>query len=60
LPLLAFFGTNGDVGDEKDLEWLKDSMKHQRNGLSVITSLIEGASHMYAGQEDRVAQVIAD
>jgi hypothetical protein len=26
---------------------------------SVTTALIEGANHMYAGQEDRVAQVIA-
>jgi len=60
-PLLAFFGTNGDVGDEKDLEWLKDSMKRQRGGPgSVTTALIEGANHMYTGQEDRVAQVIAD
>jgi pimeloyl-ACP methyl ester carboxylesterase len=60
-PLLAFFGTNGDVGDEKDLELLKASIKRQRSGPgSVTTALIEGANHMYAGQEDHVAQVIAN
>jgi pimeloyl-ACP methyl ester carboxylesterase len=59
-PLLAFFGTNGDVGDEKDLELLKASVKRQKSGPgSVETVLIEGADHMYAGEEDRVAQVIA-
>lgn len=60
-PLLAFFGTDGDVGDEKDLMWLKDTLKRQQSGPgSVTTALIEGAGHMYAGHEDRVAQVIAD
>ena len=60
-PLLAFFGTNGDVGGEKDLELLKVSTKRQQSGpSSVNTALIKGANHMYAGQEDQVAQVIAN
>lgn len=60
-PLLAFFGANGDVGGEKDLELLKVSTKRQQGGpSSVKTALIEGANHMYAGQEDQVAQVIAN
>lgn len=59
-PLLAFFGTRGDVGGEKDLELLTVSVKRQKSGpASVETVLIEGADHMYAGEEDRVAQVIA-
>lgn len=59
-PLLVLFGTNGDVGNEEDLELLKSSIKRQRTGPShVNTVLIEDANHMYAGQEDRVAQVIA-
>jgi pimeloyl-ACP methyl ester carboxylesterase len=59
-PLLALFGTNGDVGGEKDLELLKGSIKRQLSGpSSVKTALIEGAAHMYAGEEDQVAQVIA-
>jgi dienelactone hydrolase len=59
-PLLAFFGTNGDVGNEEDLELLKSSIKRQRTGPSrVDTAMIQGADHMYMGQEDRVAQVIA-
>jgi len=59
-PLLAFFGTNGDVGNEEDLELLKSSIKRQRAGPSrVNTVMIQGADHMYAGQEDSVAQVIA-
>jgi pimeloyl-ACP methyl ester carboxylesterase len=59
-PLLAFFETIGDVGNEEDLELLKSSIKSQPTGPSrVNTVMIEGADHMYAGQEDRVAQVIA-
>jgi hypothetical protein len=60
-PLLAFFGTNGDVGNEEDLELPKSSIRTQHNDPSRInTVMIEGADHMYAGQEDRVAQVIAN
>lgn len=59
-PLLVFFGTNGDAGNEEDLELLKSSIKRQHAGPSrVDTALIQGADHMYVGQEDRVAQVIA-
>jgi pimeloyl-ACP methyl ester carboxylesterase len=59
-PLLVFFGTNEDVGNEEDLETLKSSVKRQRTGpSSVNTVMIQGADHMYAGQEDRVAEVIA-
>ena len=59
-PLPVFFGTNEDVGNEEDLEILRFSIKRQRTGPSrVNTIMIQGADHMYAGQEDRVAQVIA-
>src|SRR5260370_30294057 len=59
-PLLVFFGTNEDVGNEEDLEILRSSIKRQRTGPSrVNTIMIQGADHLYAGQEDRVAQVIA-
>ncbi len=59
-PLLAFFGTNGDVGNEEELELLKSSIKRQRSGPSrVNTVMIQGADHMYAGQEDHVADIIA-
>jgi hypothetical protein len=59
-PLLVFFGTNEDVGNEEDLEIRKSSIKRQRTGPSCVnTIMIQGADQMYAGQEDRVAQVIA-
>jgi pimeloyl-ACP methyl ester carboxylesterase len=58
-PLLAFFGTN-DVGNEQDLELLKSSIKRLQTGPSrVNTVLIHGADHMYVGQEEQVADVIA-
>jgi pimeloyl-ACP methyl ester carboxylesterase len=60
-PLLAFFGTNGDVGNEEDLELLKSSIKRQRSGPSrVNTVMVRGADHMYAGQEDQIADIIAN
>jgi alpha/beta superfamily hydrolase len=60
-PLLAFFGTRGDVGSEDDLELLKSSIQRQRSGPSrVDTVMIRNADHMYTGEEAQVAQTIAD
>jgi pimeloyl-ACP methyl ester carboxylesterase len=59
-PLLAFFGTRGDVGTEADLELLKSSLRRQPSGPSrVDTVMIRGADHMYAGEEIQVAETIA-
>ena len=60
-PLLAFFGTNGDVGNEEDLELLKSSVERQHTGpIRVNTVMIQDADHLYAAQEDQVADVIAN
>lgn len=49
-PLLAFFGTRGDVGNEEDLELLTSSVQRQRSGPSrVDTVMIRNADHMYTG-----------
>jgi len=59
-PLLVILGPDGDVGNEKDLEGIKSSIKRLPTGPSrVDIALIQGADHTYSGQEDRVAQVIA-
>ncbi len=60
-PLLAFFGTREDVGNEADLELLKSSTRRQRSGPSrVNTVMIQNADHMYTGEEAQVARTIAD
>jgi dienelactone hydrolase len=60
-PLLVLLGTDGDVGNEEDLERIKSSMKRLPTGPSrVETTLIQGADHMYDGHEDGVAQVITN
>jgi dienelactone hydrolase len=59
-PLLAFYGTNGDVGNEADLKLLKSSIQRQSNGPSrVDTNMIQNADHMYTGEHAQVAQTIA-
>lgn len=59
-PILAFFGTDGDVGTEKDLQLLKSSTLRHSSGTSrVDTVMIENADHMYTGEEIQVAQTIA-
>jgi pimeloyl-ACP methyl ester carboxylesterase len=59
-PLLAFFGTWGDVGSAKELELLKSCIGRQSTGpRHVDTALIQHADHMYAGEEAQVAQTIA-
>ena len=59
-PVLAFFGTKGDVGTEADLKLLKSSVERQSSGpRPVDIVMIQNADHMYAGQESQVAQTIA-
>jgi hypothetical protein len=60
-PLLAFFGTRGDVGGEKDLQLLKSSVAHQASGPSrVDTAIIDKADHMYTGEEAEVTRTIGE
>jgi pimeloyl-ACP methyl ester carboxylesterase len=60
-PLLAFYGTSGDVGGTKELDLLKSCIGRQPTGPSrVSTALIPHADHMYAGAEAQVAQTIAE
>jgi pimeloyl-ACP methyl ester carboxylesterase len=59
-PLLAFYGTSGDVGGTKELELLKSCIKRQPSGPArVDTVMIRGADHMYVGEEGQVAETIA-
>jgi pimeloyl-ACP methyl ester carboxylesterase len=59
-PILAFFGTRGDVGDEADLQLLRSSIERQSSGPSrVNTAMISNADHMYTGEEAQVAQTIS-
>lgn len=60
VPLLAFFGTRGDVGGQADLDTVVSAVRrHQGAEARVTTALIDGADHMYTGREQDVAQVIA-
>lgn len=60
-PLLAFFGTKGDVGTEADLELLKSSIQRQSSRPGrVDTVMIQNADHMYVGEEAQVAETIAE
>ena len=58
-PILAFFGTRGDVGDEAELQSLKACIKKQPSLKSKIsTTLIKNADHMYEGEEEQVSEKI--
>jgi pimeloyl-ACP methyl ester carboxylesterase len=58
-PLLAFYGTEGDVGNAEELELLKSSIRRHGSGPSrVDTALIRNADHMYTGEEAQVAETI--
>jgi len=58
-PILAFFGTDDDVGGQEELDLLKSAVARQSGAPPVTTTLIGGADHMYTGQEQQVADVIA-
>ncbi|MFN8371759.1 MAG: alpha/beta fold hydrolase [Anaerolineae bacterium] len=55
-PLLAFFGTNHDVGGQTELDTLK---AQTINAPQVDTCLIDGADHGYVEREAAVAETIA-
>ncbi len=60
-PILAFFGTRGDVGGEDDLEVIRSAPRRLSiDTLRVEAVMIDGADHMYTGEEARVAGVIGD
>jgi len=59
VPLLAFFGTRDDVGGRADLDTIVSAIRRRNFGVRVTTALIAGGDHMYTGQEQQVAQVIA-
>jgi pimeloyl-ACP methyl ester carboxylesterase len=61
VPILAWFGTNGDVGTAEDLELLEKTLKKLQGGPSRLsTATIPQATHMLDGHEAQVAQVLAD
>lgn len=58
-PVLAFFGTDGDGGNEKELESLGAVIKKQPYLKSKITTqVINNADHMYDGEEEQVVDAI--
>jgi pimeloyl-ACP methyl ester carboxylesterase len=59
-PILAFYATRDDVGNEADLDFLKACVQRLPSGPSrVETVMIQNTDHMYAGEETQVAEVIA-
>jgi hypothetical protein len=59
-PILAFYATRNDVGNEADLDLLKTCTQRLSSGPSrVETVMIQNTDHMYAGEEAQVAEVIA-
>ena len=60
-PILAFYGTRGDIAGEKALELLKACVNKQTKGaVTVTTTMIKGAEHMYMGEEEQVSGAIAN
>lgn len=60
-PLLAWFGTGEpEIGTPADLELIKTCIARQPTGpRRVDTVLLQGADHMYHGEEAQVAQTLA-
>jgi pimeloyl-ACP methyl ester carboxylesterase len=59
-PIMAFFGSNGDIAGEKALNLLKSSVQRLSQGpRRVETAMIVNGDHEYVGEEAQVAQTIA-
>jgi len=58
-PILAFYGSKGDIGGGKDLDLLTSSIRRLPRGpRKVDTTMIVNADHEYIGGEAQVAQTI--
>jgi pimeloyl-ACP methyl ester carboxylesterase len=57
-PILAFYGTNDDVGSKKDLDSLQLNLSRQSLKVKLTTTMIQNADHMYTGEESQVADII--
>ncbi|MFY9726227.1 MAG: alpha/beta fold hydrolase [Bryobacteraceae bacterium] len=58
-PMLAFFGTRGDIGGEKELDVLKSSLQRFSGSPKLETAMIVNGDHEYVGEEAQVAEKIA-
>ena len=59
-PVLAFYGSKGDIGGERDLALLTSSVRRlAHHPASVDTAMIANGIHEYVGEEAQVAEVIA-
>jgi hypothetical protein len=61
-PLLAWFGSREpDIGSAADLERLRELIsRHPQGPARVDTQIVEGADHLYVGQEAQVARILTD
>jgi pimeloyl-ACP methyl ester carboxylesterase len=58
-PMLAFFGTRGDIGGEKELDMLKSALQRIPGSPKLETTMIANGDHEYVGEEAQVAEKIA-
>lgn len=60
-PMLAFYGTKGDVGNENTLNLLRSSAQRLAAGPPRIsTAMIANGDHEYVGEEAQVARKVAE
>lgn len=58
-PLLAFYGTEQDVGSQGDLDRLRLLINKRSGGtIRIDTALIQGADHDYTGKAAEVSHLI--
>jgi len=58
-PILAFFGTSGDIAGQKELDGFKNGMQRFPGAAHVETTMIVNGDHEYEGEEAQVAEKIA-
>jgi pimeloyl-ACP methyl ester carboxylesterase len=59
-PILAFFGSDDEVGGQKELDLMKSSLQRLAHGpSSVNTTMIANGNHEYVGEAAQVAETIA-
>jgi len=60
-PLLAFYGSKGDVGSMADLDRMRELIaRHSGGPTHMDSAIVQGADHDYSGQEVQVALLLAN
>ncbi|WP_157986440.1 alpha/beta hydrolase [Chitinophaga alhagiae] len=59
-PILVFYATNNDVGNETELKSLQAHIEQHFTNVRLTTAMIKNTDHMYMGASEQVADTLVN